>query len=455
MYPGIVQNVIFPLHERLKSKPTLEYSRELEGTQWLSTGGLRELQFQRLCKFLAYAYQEVPYYTKLFDAHGQGPKKIHSLEDLSRIPCLTREDLRRYFIELQPKRKMSGLKRISTGGSTGMPVTVMVDRERAAFTDAVRLRAHRWFGVDMGVREIALWGSPIELGRQDRVRNIRDWLMNSRLLSAFDLGDANVAAYTRFISRFRPQKMYGYASAFYLMAQFHKTSRWRPPQELKVIFATAEPLFDFQRRLVEQVFECPVAIEYGARDAGLMANECPKGGLHIPVEGMLIEIDSPDERGCGEIIVTNLFSRAMPIIRYRTGDRGVLDPEPCPCGRGLPRLKKVEGRQTDFLVTPSGRVIHALAIIYVLREISKVKEFQVTQETLDEVVIRVVMERSLSQDERSSMATRAQMALGKDMKIVVEEVGAIPRLNSGKFRYVISKVAEERLGKTAINATSH
>src|SRR6185437_1041049 len=97
-------------------------------------------------------------------------------------------------------------------------------------------------------------------------------------------------------------------------------------------------LYDFQRRLVEKVFNCAVAMEYGARDAGLLANECPNGGFHIPAEGVLIEIDAPDSTGLGEIVVTNLYSKAMPIIRYRTGDVGRLLGGACSCGRGLPRL---------------------------------------------------------------------------------------------------------------------
>jgi phenylacetate-CoA ligase len=243
--------------------------------------------------------------------------------------------------------------------------------------------------------------------------------------------------------------MYGYASTFYLLARYMQSMNRRPSPDLKVIFATAEPLFDFQRKLIEDVFGCPVSVEYGARDAGLMANECPKGGLHIPAEGMLVEIDQPGPDGLGEIVVTNLYSKGMPIIRYRTEDMGELDPTPCSCGRGLPRLKRVEGRRTDFLVTPSGRIIHALAIIYVLREIASVKEFQVIQEELDHVLIRVVPEASFSEEDQKIVVQRAQLALGREVCVTLERTPEIPRLPSGKFRYVISNVADAYLDDLA------
>jgi phenylacetate-CoA ligase len=265
------------------------------------------------------------------------------------------------------------------------------------------------------------------------------------LLSAFDLGADKLAACVDFMNQDHPEKMYGYASAFYLLARYLQDTNRRPNPGLKVIFATAEPLFDFQRKLIEDVFGCRVAVEYGARDAGLMANECPKGGLHIPSEGMILEIDQPDADGLGEIVVTNLYSKAMPIIRYRTGDMGELDPAPCPCGRGSARLKRVEGRRTDFLVTPSGRIIHALAVIYVLREMAAIKQFQVIQEEIDRVLIRVVAEPSFSSEDQKMLVQKAQVALGRDIRISVERTDEISRLPSGKFRYVVSQVADAYL----------
>jgi len=449
MHPLLVNKVLFPLQEMIKRKPTYAYLHELERSQWLSARELQQLQLKRLKGLLEFAAREVPYYGALFDRAGVKPGQISSPPDMTRIPYLDKEIIRHHQSEIQPRNQIAGTQKMSTGGSTGSPVAVYVDPSRAAFTDAVRMRAHRWFGVDTGVREIALWGSPIELGRQDWLRNLRDRLVNSHFLAAFNMSEERMAEYGTFIQRFRPAKMYGYASAFYLLAEYLKLRHWQPPSELKVIFATAEPLYDFQRRVIEQVFHCAVASEYGARDAGLMANQCPKGGLHIPAEGMIVEIEKTDSTGLGEIVVTNLFSKAMPMIRYRTGDMGRLISDPCPCGRRLPRLDSVEGRRTDFLITPSGRVLHALAIIYPLRESPLVKQFQVVQETVDRIVLRIVPERELSADEMQGLVKKAQLAVGGGVEVVVDCVGEIPRLASGKYRYVISNVAEDYLQSLA------
>jgi phenylacetate-CoA ligase len=211
------------------------------------------------------------------------------------------------------------------------------------------------------------------------------------------------------------------------------------------VFTTAEPLYDFQRAAIAATFHCPVAVEYGCRDGGLVALECPAGSLHIAAEGMHVEVlpAGPGETS-GELVLTNLESYALPIIRYRTGDLGALETAPCPCGRGLPRLARVEGRRTDFLVTPSGKLMHALAVIYVLREVPGVREFQVVQEALDHIRVRVVPQGELSAGARTSIAGRIGALFEGGARIEVEIADSVTSA-SGKHRYVISHVADARV----------
>lgn len=444
MHPLLVNRLVFPLIERVKGKPTHARLREIERTQWLAPEALRELQFQRLRRHLQFAYREVPYYTRLLDEHGLEPRRVQSFEDFARIPCLTKDAIRRHFDELQPGRKMRRVVRMSTGGSTGAPVTVLADTERTGFADAARLRTHRWFGVDMGVPEIVLWASSIELGRQDWLRAIRDRLINSRLLSAFDLGEAALARYAAILRRHRPEKLFGYASALYLFASYLQRTGWtRQPGWPRAVFATAEPLYAFQRATIQSVFGCPVSVEYGSRDAGLIATECPAGGLHVAAEGMYVEVSDT-----GEIIVTNMDAFAMPIIRYRTGDVGAFEAAPCPCGRGLPRLKGVEGRRTDFLVTSSGKVMHALSVIYVLREIPSVREFQVVQDAVDRLTVTVIPDDGFSASTRAVIASKLARLFEGKLSVDIVLTDTIARPPSGKHRYVISKVAPSHMDAT-------
>jgi len=188
-----------------------------------------------------------------------------------------------------------------------------------------------------------------------------------------------------------------------------------------------------------------VANGYGGRDAGFIAHACSAGSMHITAEDIIVEI--VDQQGvpvpagqAGEIVVTHLATRDFPFIRYRTGDIGVLDSKPCSCGRGLPVLKEIQGRSTDFLVAKNGTVMHGLALIYILRDLPQVRAFKIVQESLDLTRVLVVPETALGTDLLDKIRLGFQARHGKEVEIVVEEVAEIPAERSGKFRYVISKV---------------
>jgi phenylacetate-CoA ligase len=446
----LIKNVFYPLHEYAKSKPTFEWLPILEHSQWSGRAKILSDQNEALLRFVHYAYNHVPYYRRIMDERGVKPQDVQSVADLSRLPYLTKADLRTHANELLATPKPAHTVAMTTGGSTGAPVSVLTTMAYHGFADAARLRAHSWFGLDPGARELVLWGSPIELGRQSHWREVRDRFLNSRLISAFDLSDGALAGYAKLIHRYRPKKLYGYASALaYLGAYLTKTGHAIDSDWPTAVFTTAEPLLPHQRKAIQAGFHCDVAVEYGSRDAGLIAHECPAGRLHMNAERIIVEIAEDAQFGTpgkGEIVVTNLLSTAMPLIRYRTGDIGQLETSECICGRGLPLLSYVEGRRTDFLVTPSGRVLHALAIIYPIRETPGIVEFQVFQATLRQIVIRVVTDSAFSDVACKSLAKKASLALGGEVSVEIDQVTTIPRLPSGKFRYVISAVAEDMLG---------
>ena len=442
MNDSLVRHLLYPLHERLKRKPTFRWLAELERTQWLSPAQMAEYQFGRLRRLVDFAYANVPYYRAVLDEHGVAPQRLQSPHDLRDFPFLTRELIRTRFDDLRAQAKLPNVHRRSSGGSTGSPVTVLVDMNRMGISEAGRLRAQRWYRVEPGAREIVLWGSPIEITRQDRVRKVRDWCLNSRLLSAFDMGEKALEQHLAAIYRHRPAKIYGYASSVYLLAGYIERQQALAPPDLRAAFVTAEPLFDFQRKTIESALGCQVGTEYGCRDGGLVALECPQGGLHIVAEGMYVEIMNPDAEGLGEIVLTNLESHAFPIIRYRTGDMGSFDTSPCPCGRGLPKLRAVEGRRTDFLVTPSGRVLHALSAIYILREMPGVRDFRVVQEAVDRLVVSLAPKQAIDAAGEASLRAQFAAVFGSDMHIKVVRANTLPRTASGKFRYVESRVAQ-------------
>lgn len=445
-YTSLVARLLFPLHERLKGHDTVARLRALEASQWWSRDQLEAYRTERLRAFLVAIGRHVPYYRDAFAQSGLKPHALGAVAELERYPLLTKALIRAHTAALRSERARS-LKRYNTGGSSGEPLVFFMGRQRITHDVAAKWRATRWWGVDIGDREIVVWGSPVELGAQDRLRSLRDMVLRSELLPAFEMSEANLDHFVDRIRRRRPAMLFGYPSSLSLIAAHAQMRGVRLDEVgIRVAFVTSERLYDHQRTTIERVFGCPVANGYGGRDAGFIAHECPAGGMHISAEDIIVEIVDANGRAvppgtAGEIVVTHLATGDFPFLRYRTGDIGVLSEEACSCGRGLPLLAEVQGRSTDFVVAADGTIMHGLALIYVIRDLPGIERFKVVQESIDRTRVLVVpgdgYEPALAERIRSGLKQR----LGAGVTVDVDTVGDIPAERSGKFRYVVSRVA--------------
>ena len=387
----------------------------------------------------------MPYYQQLFEQLQFDPNKVGSLSDLRRLPLLTKADIRKNTENLKAKGH-GPLTRYNTGGSSGEPLIFYMGKGRKSHDVAAKWRATRWWGVDIGDSELVVWGSPMELGAQDRVRRLRDTFLRSRLLPAFEMSPQNLDGFVESIRVMRPAMLFGYPSSLSLIAQ-HARHKGVTLNNLgiKVVFVTSEKLYDEQRTVMSEVFGCPVANGYGARDAGFIAHQCPEGSLHISAEDIIVETVRPDgspagEAEAGEIVVTHMATADFPFVRYRTGDMGVLTDEPCVCGRSLPVLKEVQGRTTDFVVARNGTVMHGLALIYTVRDLPGVERFKIEQMSLDQTNVKVVAGAAFGAAEEARIVRDFKARLGDAVDVRIERVNHIANEASGKYRYVVSHV---------------
>lgn len=447
LYTPLVAHLLFPLQEYLKSHSTLRVRREMDESQWWSSAKLETLRVKRLRRLLSLASSSVPYYRNLFSRLGFRPDEITSLSDLTRLPFLTKAIIRSEGDGMKSESACD-LVRFNTGGSSGEPLIFFIAKERVSHDVAAKWRATRWWGVDVGDVEIVVWGSPIELGTQDRIRAARDRLMRTELLPAFEMSEARLDEFVARIRVRRPKMLFGYPSAISHIAE-HARKRGIALDNLgvKVVFVTSERLYDYQRETISDSFSCPVANGYGGRDAGFIAHECPAGGMHITAEDIILEII--DEHGNiqspetpGEIVVTHLATPDFPFIRYRTGDIGVLASEPCTCGRGLPLLKEIQGRSTDFVVAADGTAMHGLALIYILRDLPTIGVFKIVQESLAVTRVQIVPATGFGEADELTIRKGFKARLGQDVEILIETLSELPPEKSGKHRYVVSHVGK-------------
>jgi phenylacetate-CoA ligase len=448
----VVRNLFYPLQECLKGQRTLRVLRFLEESQFWSPDKLASYRLERLKRFLTYAQENVPYYRALWRSIGFDLGSVADLRDIEKLPLLTRDVLQSTGTTLASKCYRGRTRLARTGGSTGFPVSVLVDSDRMAFSEAARIRCQKWFGVDIGDREIVIWGSPIELGRQDKLRTFRDNFLNTQLISAFDWTPRKMALALAKIAATKPVRIFGYAQSIALLAEIAREASVELTP-CKAVFTTAEPLYDFQKEQIK-ILGNSVASEYGARDAGLIGQECPKGKLHLNAEGVLVEIIDREggvlpEGEEGEIVVTNWDTPAMPIIRYATGDIGAFDTSLCTCGVMLPCLKGIMGRASDFLIGSDGRRIHPLGPIYALRDVQALKQFRIVQHSLVEVELQLVVRNPLTSSDRELIQKRFDKLMNSSVTITFTILDCMPTATSGKFRYVESKLSPVLLGTIA------
>jgi len=428
-------------------RPTFPYLAELERSQWLSRSGMQQLQEEKLTRLLKSAYQHCPWYRSGMNTAGIDPQGGVSLEDLRRLPTMDKQDALVHGEQMVWHGVPGGAYQYNTGGSSGQPLIFYYGRRRQASDAAGRMRARRWWGVKPGDPEVYLWGAPVELDKTDRIKSLRDRLINQLVLNAFEMSSASMDEYVQAIQAFQPCCIYGYASSLALLAAhlLDRNVTLRLPK-LKVVCTTGEPLFDYQRQLIGKAFGAPVANEFGSRDIGFTAHETPAGQMLLMSESIILEVldeqSQPVAPGeTGEAVMTALESFAQPFIRYRTGDMVRVGNETCKAGRGLDVIAEVLGRSTDFIVREDGTIMHALAVIYVLRGVTGVAEFKIVQHTLQQFEVLIVTNANWQASGPAEIEAGLRKRLGDNIHIDLRLLDAIPAEASGKHRYVVSRVA--------------
>lgn len=421
--------------------------RRLREMETWSADRLRAHQGERLAATLAYAYARCAEYGAQWP--GQPDPDADPFDVLRALPMIDKATLQARAAGLAARPAPRRVTVKTTGGSTGQAVTVVKDRDALAGEMAASWLGYGWFGIRRGDRAVRFWGSPFTWKRRMRFA-AADFAMNRLRFSAFAFGEAQLEAYWRRCLRFRPDWFYGYASMLAAFAGYvNQRGLDGRRLGLTAIVSTSEVLGAPQRRLLEETFGCPVQDEYGCGEVGPIAYACPEGRLHVMADNVVVEALRPDGTPAdpgeaGELVITDLNNRAMPLIRYRVGDFGV-PAEGCACGRPFPALERVAGRAYDFVQGPDGRRYHGEFFMYLFEEMRQrglgVDQFQVVQTTSSAIRVDVVAPG----EPRPEQADHLRVRLGESlpgMRLEVRRVPAIARERSGKLRVIVNRAAE-------------
>lgn len=404
-----------------------------------------------LVQLLTHCERSVPFYAEIMRKRGysfkEDPEKY-----LRSFPILTKDIIRAHFDELRSSDLANRKWYFNTsGGSTGEPVRFIQDRDYSARVGAIKLLYSRLVGKEIGEPEINLWGSSHDVAKYSRTLNaiLVTNLTNIIQLNAFKMTPDTMRQYVEVINTRKPKQIVAYADSIYMLADFAERQGLEiVPQDS--IITSAGMLYPVMRAKIEKVFQCRVFNRYGCREVSDIACERPDcEGLWVAPWGNYLEIVDKDGNPVpdgteGEILVTSLTNYAMPFIRYRVGDLGILAPSRATeLDPGIQILQSILGRTIETLKTKDGVLIHAGNFMVILFHRDWIARYQVIQRSYSHIVYRIVQVGAKpSQAELDDIMTKTRHVMGHDCKVTFDFVDHISVSPSGKHRYIFSEVRD-------------
>ena len=428
--------------------------RLFERSQWFSPEELVRYQEQRLRQIISQAYHRVPYYQDLFRSLKLRPEDIRTPADLRKLPTLSKATLRKEFLRLQATNRWRYHPRLAqTSGSSGEPLRFLIDKPANVLEFVYYWRHWSWAGYRLGSRFAEL-SSHYFMGKESPAGQICHYQPSPGrlLLNSLSIGPDSVLDYAQALRRYRPMFLKGIASALYYFAFFFQEAGIRDVW-LRGVFSTGEMLLSHQRRMIEEVFHCRVLDSYGHMERTVAISECPEGGLHInPEYGVLEMLERPRARtpngegqaSTADVVGTSLHNFSMPLLRYEVGDLVEVDENPhvCACGRAMPRVRRINGRQEDTIIAPDGRVITTLFIVF--DKVPGIAHWQVIQNELDQLRVLLVRTPAYTVQSEEALLHFIRRFVGPDMKLRLEYLSreALHRDLTGKFRTILSRIQQ-------------
>ncbi|MGC9780304.1 MAG: phenylacetate--CoA ligase family protein [Candidatus Heimdallarchaeota archaeon] len=454
MYSFIARKVIFPTYSFLRRSDYYKYYKFLKKTEWWSREELIKLQTKKFRNLIKHSYASVPFYKRYFKENNLSITDFQIMSDIVKLPIITKDQIRS---NLKDFTSVINDKRIflATGGSTGEPFKFYFSANASSKGGAAELRGREYMGYKLGEKLLWIWGSYFDLKEFNKfqARVLRKF-RRTKIVDALKISEESIAEYIQLIRRFKPKAIFGYTSSIFSIAN-HILKNDLELLNVPILINGAETLYPHWKNTVESAFNGTFYNHYATRESTIVSDECVyREGCHISIENGQIEIiknNQPvfDERG--KITVTDFNNYSMPIIRYEIGDVGTITESSCSCGRSHPLLKEIEGRISDFIVSKTGTVYNPLSFMWLFYEdpynwdpnsFLSLERYQVIQETLDKIIINIVPTKQYTKIIKEKILRNFRNLVQDDFEIEINLVEEIPETQSGKRRYVVSKIKD-------------
>lgn len=443
-YTRFLRNLLLPIGDQITGQHMMRRLNFLEKAQWWEPERLCRHRDLLLDNVLNIAYNEVPYYRDLFNENGLTPEEIRKPQDLELLPVSSKDMLRSAYPDRTTRQTGQRTYAASTSGSTGKNFFVQEDAQTAGWYRASIMLALEWAGWSIGDPQMQT-GMTL---KRTFDRRMKDFFLRCFYVSAFDLSDQALTRNLNLLERHNIHHLWGYPGSLFLLAQQALKQGWNQP--LKTIVTWGDTLYPQYRRTIEQAFKTQVYDTYGCGEGFQVSAQCGQGmNYHQHMLDVVVEYLGDDGKPVpagqpGDVVITRLHAGPMPLIRYRVGDVASGSFERCPCGRGFNLMGDIQGRDTDIITTPSGNRLLVHFFTGTLEFFPEIDSFQIVQNETGSIELYVVTSGVISTDTQQRIISALHSRGADDLKIQIELVNNIPLSKSGKRRFVINNLVNQR-----------
>lgn len=451
LYNRALENIALPVGDFIEGGSFVNWLRRYRREQWLSSEDFERLQNERLAAILEFARRRVPFY------ENQPPLSGKPSIDIQRFPIMRKTVINENIDSLTVVPK-ENLIASSGSGSSGVQGTVYLDKSAQASQRAMQMLWFEWSGYRAG-ESILQTGMTLERGF---VKNAKDWLLRTLYIPAFTLDAKSLEIVLRRLQKQPRQYLFGYASSLYVLA---KTALEMNVKTIRFKYAVSwgDKLFPHFRQKIREAFGCETLDTYGSTEGAMIGAECTAGTFHLCGNQTFIEVvndeGEPVAKGeMGKVLATRLDNYAMPLIRYYLGDLIELDSSEqkiCLCGRSLPKLQRIIGRDTDIIRTRSGKylIVHFFTAIF--EHIPQIKQFQVVQKSLDEIEIHFIPGRDFNAEIFEIIENKINENLREKFPVRWMKTDFIAPTGSGKPQIIQSFLKQKLSTQVMENTLKH